>query len=166
MRSMPSVVKKLMAAALLAGLFSPLATAKDRLDKDLEKYQQETNPVHKARALAKLAKPQIDLARKQLNAGDEVASLHTLEQFRDECQKTFAALKATGINAVKKPSGFKQLQIAIRQSIYGINDLILALPVDKRIFFRAVRTDLINVQNQLIDALFPRAPNRKEKHDP
>lgn len=166
MISVPSIVQKLMAAVLLAGLFSPLVAAKDRLDKDLEKYQQETDPVHKARALAKLAKPQIDLARKQLNAGDDVASLHTLKLFRDECRETFAALKATGINAEKKPSGFKQLQIAIRKSIYSLDDLIVVLPVDKRIFFRAVRTDLMNIQNQLIDALFPRAPLRKDKHHP
>lgn len=163
MVSVLSVVKKLTAAVLLAGMFSPLA-ARDRLDKSLEKYQQETDPVHKARALAKLAKPQIDLARKQLNAGHDVASLNTLEKFRDECKETFAALKATGIDAQKKPNGFKQLQIAIRKSIYSLNDLILVLPTDKRIFFRAVRTDLENIQNQLIDALFPRPPKRHTKH--
>ena len=53
----------------------------------LAQYQHETDPVRKARELAKLGDDQIDLARKQLKAGDDVASLHTLEQYRDEVQR-------------------------------------------------------------------------------
>src|SRR6267154_1162213 len=66
------------------------------------------------------------------------------------------ALKSTGVDAEKKPAGFKELQISIRENVRRIDDLILSLPVDKRPFFREVRTDLVKTQNELIDALFPR----------
>ena len=101
--------------------------------------------------------------RKQLKSGDDVGSLHTLEQYRDEVRETVAALKATGIDAEKKPAGFKELQISLRETVRHIDDLIFTLPVDKRPFFREVRTDLVTAQNDLIDALFPRKPDQKSK---
>ena len=163
MFSAPAPVRKWMTALVLIGFLSPLA-AQERLTRALEQYQHETDPVRKARALAKLAQPQIDFARKQLDTGDDVASLSTLEQYRDEVQKTFAALKATGIDAERKPAGFKELQISLRRSLRSFDDLILTLPVDKRPFFRAVRADVAKVQNELIDVLFPRRPSRNPKN--
>jgi hypothetical protein len=150
------------AAIVVLALFVPLA-AQDRMAAELARYDQETDPVRKARALAKLGDDQIDEARKQLKAGDDVASLHILEQYRDEIQHTAEALKATGLDAEKKPAGFKELQISLRECVRRVDDLILSLPVDKRPFFREVRTDLVKTQNELIDALFPRQPDRNPK---
>jgi hypothetical protein len=149
------------AAALCVSL-----AAQDRLAEDLAKYQHETDPVHKSRALVKLGDDQIDLAKKQLKE-DEVASLHTLEQYRDEVHDMVTALNAMGVDAERKPAGFKELQISLRETIRRIDDLILTLAVDKRPFFRAVRNDLFTDQNVLIDELFPRKPERSSpKSDP
>lgn len=147
-------------------LGAPLA-AQDRLAENLAKYQHETDPVHKSRALVKLGDDQIDLAKKQLKEEDEVASLHTLEQYRDEVHDMVTALNAMGVDAERKPAGFKELQISLRETIRRIDDLILTLEVDKRPFFRAVRNDLFTDQNVLIDELFPRKPERSSpKSDP
>ena len=149
-----------------AALGTPLA-AQDRLAEDLAKYQHETDPVHKSRALVKLGDDQIDLAKKQLKEEDEVASLHTLEQYRDEVHDMVTALNAMGVDAERKPAGFKELQISLRETIRHIDDLILTLAVDKRPFFRSVRNDLFTDQNVLIDELFPRKPERNSpKSDP
>ena len=147
-------------------LCSPLA-AQDRLAEDLAKYQHEGDPVHRARDLAKLGDEQIDLARRQLKADQEVDSLHTLEQYRDEVRETVTALNGMGVDPERKPAGFKELQISLRETIRRIDDLILTLNVDKRPFFREVRNDLFTNQNQLIDKLFPRRPERNSpKSDP
>ncbi len=147
-------------------LCSPLA-AQDRLAEDLAKYQHEGDPVHRARDLAKLGDEQIDLARRQLKADQEVDSLHTLEQYRDEVRETVTALNGMGVDPERKPAGFKELQISLRETIRRIDDLILTLNVDKRPFFREVRNDLFTNQNQLIDKLFPRRPERTSpKSDP
>jgi hypothetical protein len=137
-------------------LCAPLA-AQDRLAEDLAKYQHESDPVRKSRALAKLGDEQVELAKKQLK-DDEVASLHTLEQYRDEVHDMVSALHGTGVDAERKPAGFKELQISLRETIRHIDDLILTLNVDKRPFFRVVRNDLFSDQNELIDELFPRKP--------
>jgi hypothetical protein len=142
--------------AMLA-ICAPLV-AQDKLAIDLARYQHEADPVRKARELAKLGDEQIDLAKKLLKAGDEVASLHTLEQYSDEVRETVSALSGMGVDAEKKPAGFKELQISLRETIRRIDDLIFTLNVDKRPFFREVRNDLFANQNQLIDKLFPRKP--------
>jgi|SRR5579862_6009385 len=146
--------------ALIAtlGVCAPLA-AQDRLADDLAKYQHEPDPVRKSRALARLGDEQIELAKKLLKE-DEVASLHTLEQYRDEVHDMVATLNGMGVDAEKKPAGFKELQISLRETIRRVDDLILTLEVDKRPFFRAVRNDLFADQNALIDKLFPRKPER------
>ncbi len=141
-------------------LVAPIA-ANDRAAAELARYQQETDPVRKARALVKLGEEQVALARKQFKDGEDVASLHTLEQYRDEVRQTVAGLKATGVNAEKKPAGFKELQISLRETIRRIDDLIFTIPVDKRPFFREVREDLTKMHNDLIDALFPHRPASK-----
>jgi flagellar basal body-associated protein FliL len=159
-------VKIRIAVLATLALCVPLA-AQDRLAESLAKYQSETDPIRKARALAKLGDEQVDLAKRQLKAEDEVASLHTLEQYRDEVRDTVVALRGTGTNAERKPAGFKELQISLRETIQRIDDLILTLNVDKRPFFREVRNDLFMYQNQLIDDLFPRRPDRNSpKSDP
>jgi hypothetical protein len=154
--------KTLAASLSILLLCVPLA-AQTRLDVTLARYQHETDPVRKARQLAKLGGQQMELAKKQLKSGDDVASLNTLQQYRDEVRETVVALKAAGIDAEKKPSGFKELQISLREMIRHTDDLIFTLPVDKRPFFREVRADLVMSQNDLIDALFPRRPDQKSK---
>jgi hypothetical protein len=163
---MKAPAKIRIAVIAAVALCAPLA-AQDRLAETLAKYQTETDPVRKSRALAKLGDEQVDLAKKQLKAEDEVASLHTLELYRDEVRDTVAALKGMGIDAERKPAGFKELQISLRETIRRIDDLILTLNVDKRPFFREVRNDLFMYQNELIDDLFPRRPERNSpKSDP
>jgi hypothetical protein len=147
-------------------LCAPLV-AQDRLAEDLSRYQHETDPIRKSRDLAKLGDEQVDLAKKQLKAGDDVGSLKTLELYRDEVHDMVSALHATGVDAERKPGGFKELQISLRETIRRIDDLIFTLDVDKRPFFRVVRNDLFADQNGLIDELFPRKPDRNPaKSDP
>ena len=138
--------------------------AQDRLAALLAQYQNEVDPVRKARVLSKLGNEQLDEAKKELKSGEDVASLHILEQYRDEVRETVSGLKAMVRDAEKKPAGFKELQISLRETVRRVDDLILTLPVDKRPFFREVRNDLVTTQNELIDALFPRKPNQIPKN--
>ncbi len=165
MRNALAIICVMMVAS--PALCASVAAQEDRLAEDLAKYQHETDPVRKARDLAKFGEEQIDAARKQLKAGDDVGSLHTLEQYRDEVADTISALKGLGVDAEKRPAGFKELQISLRGTIRHVDDLIFTLEVDKRPFFRAVRNDLQTEQNDLFDLLFPRRPDKNPaKQDP
>jgi hypothetical protein len=163
---MKSRVKIRIAAIAAVALCAPLA-AQERLADDLAKYQHESDPVRKARDLAKLGDEQVEMARKLLKDDQDVGSLHTLEQYRDEVHETVMALNGMGVDAERKPGGFKELQISLRETIRRIDDMILTLEVDKRPFFRSVRNDLFMDQNALIDELFPRKPDKNApKSDP
>lgn len=146
------------------GLVAP-QQAPERLTKELAEYHEGGDPVHQAKIVAKLGSSQVEYAKSQLDAGDDVAALHTLQAYRDEVRETEKSLKDTGVNAEKKPAGFKDLQISLRESIRRIDDMILSMPVDDRPFFREVRTELANVQNELIDLLFPRQPGKNPKKE-
>ena len=156
------MVKKLavfcMGTIVAVAIGAPLR-AQDRLAGLLAQYEHEADPVRKARLLSKLGDDQVSEAREQWKAGEDVASLQTLEKYRDEVRETVTGLEAAVPDPEKKPAGFKELQISLRETVRHIDDLILTLPVDKRPFFRDVRNDLVKTQNELIDALFPRQPN-------
>src|SRR4051812_25949445 len=107
--------KRWLAAILVAGICIP-ALAQDRYEEDLARYERETDPVRKARALVKLGESQVNRARKQLKDETDEASLVTLQTYLEEVQKTDAMLKATGNDPERKPSGFKELQISLREN--------------------------------------------------
>ncbi len=73
--------------------------------------------------------------------------MQELENFRDEVGATIAALQPLAPKAESHPDGFKNLQIALREALRETDAIIERLEVDKRPWFRAVRTDLQDSQN-------------------
>jgi hypothetical protein len=131
-----------------------MAPAQDRLSKAKSLYAQETDPVRKAKLLGEMGPLEVDRARATFKSGSDEQALDILTQYSDEVQKTTAALMAARTDAVRRPAGFKELQIGLRVSLKRLDDFILSIPVEKRPWFRSVRSDLADVQNKLIDALF------------
>jgi len=156
---------------LARGLFSALVTlapcaaagAQDEFLKQRAEYEAESNPVDKAKILARLGSHELAAVRALLNEGDEEKALAALQRYRDAIRDTTESLAATGINAARRPAGFKELQISLRQSIRRLDDLILSLQQDVRPWFRAVRSDLETAENTLIDRLFPAPPPRRPR---
>ena len=129
-------------------------------------YDHETDPVRKANDLAKLEPGQFTSVRNKLSGGDEVEALQELENFRDEVNTTLVGLQPFAPKAVTHPDGFKNLQIALREALREMDGIITGLDVDKRPWFRAVRSDLQNSQNILIDALFPQKTGKSPSKNP
>ena len=135
-----------------------IAAQEDRLDRYQRQYEAEANPARRARLLGQMGPVEIARARTIYKTGKDEQALDELTHYRDEVRKTVDELIATGVDAVRKPAGFKELQIGLRMSIRQLDEFILTIPADKRPFFRGVRSDLADVQNKLIDLLFPRTP--------
>jgi len=156
-----------MASLTLAGLCSiPGAAGPDRLTQLQSTYDHETDPVHKAKDLAKLEPEQFASVRQQLGDGNDVEGLAELEHFRDEVAATLTALHPLAAKAESHPDGFKELQIALREALRQMDAILVDLPLDKRPWFRAVRYDLQNDQNTLLDILFPRRLAKPPGKDP
>jgi hypothetical protein len=95
------------------------------------------------------------------DAGEFIKSGALLEVYRDEVKSTFDALKATGLDAERKPGGFKELEIHLRKALKQIDDLVRKVPDGPRVPFQVARQDVIKVNRELIDLLFPRKPDKK-----
>ena len=163
-----SVARVGILLALAAGwLWWPTlpARAEDLHSKLEAQYQSESDPVRKAKIVAKLGHFEIEQSRSDLKAGDEEKALAVLERYNDEVRKTAEALTASGIDPERRPAGFKELQISLREFIRQLDDLILTLPFDKRPWFQAVRSDMSATQNSLFDALFPSGSGKGSKRN-
>jgi hypothetical protein len=124
-------------------------------------YAAETDPVDKAKILAKLGAREMNEIRRLVTAGDDEKALAALQQYRDCVRATTQALVSSGIDAARRSGGFKELQISLRMFLRRLDDLLFTLQQDTRASFRAVRADLEADESALIDALFPvRTPRR------
>lgn len=124
-------------------------------------FQQESDPVRKAKAACKFGDAQIKQMRGEIDAGNVSGALQTLEDYRNTIRTAFAGLKESGINAEKKPSGFKQLQLHLRSNLGRLLDSVMSIPLDEREPFEAIRKELEKMDNELIDMLFPRQPGKR-----
>lgn len=158
-----SVPALIVTITIVCACLAIRAAEQESREKYEAQFQLERDPVAKAKILARLGRFEIDEARADLKADKEEQSLADLEHYRDQVEGTVHALSATGVNAEQHPAGFKELQISLRETLRHIDELILQLPLDKRPWFQAVRSDLANSQNLLIEALFPTLGGKRSK---
>src|SRR5574337_825180 len=109
-RLVPGPRRALLAAAL-SSLWLPLVPAQDHIGELRAQFNHETDPVRKAKALPKLGDAQFNQVRQETDAGHYAEALKIVEEYRDEVKAADAALKASGLDAERRPAGFKQLQI-------------------------------------------------------
>ena len=122
---------------------------------------QSNDPVQNAKTVVKQGELQLAQVRREVNAENYGEALRFLTEYRDAVKAAHAALKASGRDAEKKPGGFKNLEIHIRQSMQRLEQTILSLPVDEREPFTVIRKELDSIDKELIEVLFPRQPAKK-----
>ena len=145
--------------ALVLLLATPTC-AQDRMAELREQFEKETDPVRKAKALTRLGDAQWNAARKASAADDYAEARRLVRQYLDDSEAAANALKASGINAEKKPRGFKELQIHVRKSLRELDQMILSVPAEERGSLEVYRRDLLAIEKQLINDLFPRQPGK------
>jgi hypothetical protein len=132
-----------------------------------EKYEKEKtkDAVHQAKALAKLLPKVVEAAGLRVQEGQVDKAIESLTECRDETERVYQALLATGRNPVKKSDGFKQLQIALRESVRGLRNVLYLMPFARRSPVEAVRADMEQLNAQLLQQLFPPPkPKSKKEH--
>ena len=149
-----------MRAGLVVLLALP-ACAQDQMALLREQFEKEADPARKAKALTRLGSAQWDAARKASALEDYVEVRRLVRQYLDDTEAAADALKASGIDAEKKPRGFKELQIHVRKSLRELDQLILSVPAEQRGSLEVYRRDLQAIERQLINELFPRQPGKE-----
>jgi hypothetical protein len=142
--------------ALTLGLVAPLV--QNHAPKRLASLERERDPVRRAKLLAKLGEGEFSDFRRQADAGNYAEALRILEGYRDAVLSAQKALAASGINAERRPAGFKQLQISLREGLRQLGETLLTLAPEEREPFDAAHKQLERVNKELIHELFPRQP--------
>lgn len=143
-----------------------LVKVEQKLQHLTEKYEKEKkkDAVHQAKALAKLLPKAVEAAGLEIQTGEVDKGIDLLTHCRDESERVYQALLATGRNPVKKSDGFRQLQIALRESVRGLRGILYQLPFGRRSPVEAVRADMEQLNGQILQKLFP-PPKPKHKKD-
>lgn len=128
------------------------------LDDLRSRYAHEPDPVRKAKLLPRLGDAEFAGIQKQIDGGNMDDALTAVREYRDQAQSCLAALDAKESDPEKHSSGYKQLQISLRESIRRIDFIMANLTGDDQKPFRILRNDLEQLDQHVIKELFPRQP--------
>jgi len=151
-------------AIVAAAMLSLASLPQDRGAELRSRFEQETNPVQKAKLLPSLGEAEFELIRKDAEADRLPDALALLRQYRDQAESCAKGLDDTKVDAEKHPAGFKQLQISVQESLRRVDALLVNMTGDEQAPFRDVRNDLEELNQHLIERLFPRRAPEAQKH--
>jgi predicted metal-dependent phosphoesterase TrpH len=134
----------------------------DRLAQLRERYDKETDPVHKAKRLVPLGNAEFDQIEKQIADGDQNGALNGLRQYQTQADSVEKALDARNQNPERHPGGYKELQFSVREALRRLDNLVVSLTSDQQQPFLDVRKDLDNLNRRLIKELFPSQPTNSK----
>ncbi len=146
----------------LAVLLFP-AFPQGRLADFRTQFDRETDPVRKAKLMPKLESAEFAELRKLMDGGDYPNALVMLGDIRDQIRSTAKALDQKVDDPEKKPAGFKELQIAVREAVRDVNDMFFSIPEDWQRPFHDIHQELEQINKHLILELFPRQPGHASK---
>lgn len=140
-----------MAAMLPAPLHPQDRTADLR-----SRFEHETNPVQRAKLMPALGEAEFREIRKDAEADKLSDALALLREYRDQVQICVKGLDSTKVDAEKHPSGFKQLEMSLQESLRRVDAMLPAMTSEEQAPFLEVRKDLDDMNKHLIEQLFPR----------
>ncbi len=126
------------------------------------RFDRESNSVRKAKLLEKLGDAQLELTRRASQANDYQTIGLVMEKYRDNARVAIEALKKEHRDAEHHTSGYKQLQIHVHKSLREVDETLVVAPDEFRPPLEVVRRDLANMDDELLELLFPRHPVEKK----
>ena len=146
--------------------------SQDRIADLRQRFAQESDPVRKAKKMPELGEAEFQQIQKNVASEEFTGALALLRQYRGDVQSCVQGLDATGVNAVKHSSGFRQLQISLRESLRRLDTMIPLVSPEAQSGFIEERASLNEMNKHLIEELFPgpkeppnkARPSREEEH--
>jgi len=149
-------------ATVVAVALAAAAFAQDRTADLRARFERETNPVQKAKLMPDLGEAEFQKIRADADADQFSSALKGLREYEAQVDTCVKGLEVLKLDAAKHPSGFKQLQISVQESLRRIDGLLPAMTSDKQAPFLELRKELDGANRQLIEQLFPKqTPPRK-----
>jgi hypothetical protein len=150
---------------LLLAVTTALPAARSHEDgpKLLSQLERETNPVKKAKLEVRLGRLRLEEAFAAYFSGKYDECWKLLGAYEEFMDRAWADLQASGRIAARKPDGFKQLDIGLRESRRDLLDFETRVTFDERQAVQKIRMKTEGLHNQVLNALFPPTPPKKHK---
>ena len=129
----------------------------------LSKIERESNPIKKAKLETKLGRLKLQQAFSSYDHGHYDLCWKLLHEYTDRMNNAWADLVASGHQAVKKPDGFKQLDIALGESRRDLQDFERRITFQERQAAEKVAAQTVELRNRVLSALFPGDGFRQKK---
>src|SRR5258707_14201649 len=126
------------------------------------RFDREGNSVHKAKLLERLGDAQLEQTRRASQANDYKEIGFVMEKYRDNARADIEALKKEHRDAEHHTRGYKQLQIHVHKSLREVDETLVVAPDEFRPPLEVVRRDLANMDDELLELLFPCHPVEKK----
>jgi hypothetical protein len=154
---------------VLGAVFRPVsvAFARDTEAKLLAKIEREKNPVKKAKLEIKLARLRLQKAQDAYAKGNPSEGLELLNAYMDNMGTSWQLLRDSGRQASRKPQGFKELEIALREDSRALEDLRQSLSYYDQRPVRDAIEEVLKMRSEVLHALFPgmiMKPKKGVKH--
>jgi hypothetical protein len=146
----------LIAGAALLGAANP-ARRRDNEQDLLNRLQQETRPIKKAKYEIRLARLKLLEAVDAVDQGGPEKVRELLSFYLAHIRTSWQLLQSSGRNAVRKPEGFKELDIALRRDGRILTDLGQRLPYFERGDVDKTAKEIEQIRAEVIKVLFPPA---------
>ncbi|HUL34674.1 MAG TPA: hypothetical protein VL128_12370 [Candidatus Eisenbacteria bacterium] len=125
-----------------------------------EKFDRQQHAGTKVKDLKKLAAAQFAAVDDASHKGDFNAVGLIFEKYRDNVRVTFELLRKQEPDADRHPGGYRQLELGVREGIRELEDTMLVAPEAIQPPLEIVHKDLLDMDDALINLLFPRHPPR------
>lgn len=135
----------------------------ERLQKEKDKLNRQTEPVGRTKTQIKIAEILLTMISDAVQAGDVELVEKRLGEYTAAIQDGHQTMMKTGRDAHRKPGGFKDLEIALRRHVRQLEDIGKGLTFDQREVVDKARDEADNIRDDLLKALFgeQNAPSRK-----
>jgi hypothetical protein len=152
---------------LFAAAASDSVQAKDTEEKLGTRIQRERDPVKKAKLEIRLGRLKLLQAFEAFDHKQVEQSHELLVAYLERMEGAWKTLADSGRQASRKPQGFKELDIALREDIRLLEDFAHRVPFQVREPVEKTSKRVEELREHVLRALFPPVPvRRKEKAAP
>lgn len=148
------MTRRFCVVCIVCGLLcAPFVFAADE-QADLRAHlAQEKDPVRRAHIQLRLAELDLDSATQLYGQGAFDQGLQKLQSMLDLVVKTHDDLFNTGRDPRKKPKGFKETEIKLREFQRRLEDLRLTIPLEDREPIEKIRARVVEIHEQFLNGL-------------
>jgi hypothetical protein len=134
----------------------PLPAFRTDTEEDLLSHmQREHDPVRRAKFEVRLARLKLQRGVEACEKDDHDACSKLLSAYLELMKNSWKDMQSSGRNAVKQPSGFKELDIALREDARSLDDSSRKIPLEDRDAITPVIQQIDKLREEVFAALFP-----------